>query len=353
MKGYYDLAFLFKELKSWTVILMTALMITPMLTLLITLITLITTGNWGFDDLPCVEFFCPVVSRIRLAQSDVAGVSPDDDHLNHHHHQDFTNFTIWPGNLTGDSERYNVARKTGKNGMLLTKGQGVRSLTTTTGTTGTTRTYVGMAVAFDYGDDQDHGVHSRYKSEPSRRLALQLLNVLNPEALAENAIEWSGPLVEGVMYDKDKSQIRFELTHAIGLSFQNTTACEVQYSQTCCGDYNNITLGRICYADSAEQCAIENDGETVVLASFSIVDNTLIATAAVNESGHHHGPTQSSTRSKASETTQSKQHLSPRVPGKIPKYIDFGLTDFPQCSIVNSAGLALAPFAPVTVTLKQ
>lgn len=31
-----------------------------------------------------------------------------------------------------------------------------------------------MAVAFDYGDNQDHGVHSRYKSEPARRLALQV-----------------------------------------------------------------------------------------------------------------------------------------------------------------------------------
>ena len=33
------------------------------------------TGNWGFDDLPCVEFYCPVITRIRLAQADVAGVS--------------------------------------------------------------------------------------------------------------------------------------------------------------------------------------------------------------------------------------------------------------------------------------
>ena len=26
------------------------------------------TGNWGFDQMPCVANYCPVISRIRLAQ---------------------------------------------------------------------------------------------------------------------------------------------------------------------------------------------------------------------------------------------------------------------------------------------
>ena len=26
-------------------------------------------GNWGFDDMPCVANYCPVITRIRLAQA--------------------------------------------------------------------------------------------------------------------------------------------------------------------------------------------------------------------------------------------------------------------------------------------
>lgn len=29
------------------------------------------TGNWGFDNMPCVENYCPVISRIRLALGDI------------------------------------------------------------------------------------------------------------------------------------------------------------------------------------------------------------------------------------------------------------------------------------------
>merc|ERR1719305_1005235 len=31
-------------------------------------------GNWGFDNLPCTANYCPVITRIRLAQADVAGM---------------------------------------------------------------------------------------------------------------------------------------------------------------------------------------------------------------------------------------------------------------------------------------
>ena len=36
-----------------------------------------------------------------------------------------------------------------------------------------------------------------------------------------------------------------------------------------------------------------------------------------------------------------------------PRFVDYGQTDFPQCSVVYSIGVALGPFGPTPITTAQ
>merc|ERR1712185_167694 len=115
------------------------------------------------------------------------------------------------------------------------------------------------------------------------------------------------------------------LDFAAGLSLQPTTMCEVQYSGQCCGNSSfpapaGPVLGRVCTAIHASACTATN-GRQVVLANVTVnaTANRLVFTAQLG-------------------------NASDRA-----RWIDFSLTDFPQCSVHNREGLALGPFGPLAV----
>ena len=225
-------------------------------------------GNWGFDQLPCTYDYCPVISRIRLAQADVQA-----------------------------SGRANV----------------------------------GMAVSYDNGDDEAHGVHSRFKSEPARRLALELLRAAygKAEAEAPAPLGVASVLSRAGGHDGGGSAavtVGVPLQHALGLTLHPTTRCEVQYSKQCCGNTTfpapkGPVLGRLCTATNATDCTAA-DGARVVLANVTVdpAANRLIFSATL-----------------------------PAADQQV-RWLDFSLTDFPQCAVHNSDGLALGPFGPIEVT---
>lgn len=213
------------------------------------------TGNWGFDDLPCTETYCPVITRIRLAQADVVG-------------------------------------------------QG--------GLGNTPLPYAGMAYAFDWGDNQDHGVHPRFKTEPARRMALQLLQHGFGQKVA------LAPRFQAATtnYNGNVVTVTFKMKNDDKLHLVPANLCKEQYSKKCC-DYGDgkPLIARICTASKIGDCA--SDGDKIINAHVEIKDGVLLATADVTNS------------------INSAQ------------YIDFSFTDFPECIVVNSAGLPLGPFGPV------
>ena len=184
-------------------------------------------GNWGFDKLPCTYDYCPVISRIRLAQSDVL-----------------------------HSGRVNV----------------------------------GMAVSYDNGDDQAHGVHSRYKSEPSRRLAYDLARLAFNSTLDARAPEVQGTI--GVISRKGRSvKVGVPLINAKGLKLAPTTKCEVQYSKQCCGNAtypapDGPILGRLCTLADHSGC-MAADGKNVLLANVTVdaAAHRLVFSATLSEEG--------------------------------------------------------------------
>ena len=184
-----------------------------------------------------------------------------------------------------------------------------------------------MAIAMDNGDNQDHGVHPRYKSEPARRVALQMLHLAYPSSdpnassfsslPPSGGLAYSGPIVTGATV-QNGSVVVVEMDFADGLSFHNTTQCENQYSKTCCGDFKNVILGRLCFLKNVTACEAQSDGNDVVLASFSL-------------------DTQTNTLVVRPNSTAPEER-------RAPTRLDFSLTDFPQCAVINSAGIALGPF---------
>ena len=87
----------------------------------------------------------------------------------------------------------------------------------------------------------------------------------------------------------------------------------------------------LCTAGTAEACARDADGKTVFNANVLIggaassVGVTAVATIVISAGG---------------------------VVGK-PRFVDYGQMDFPQCSVVNSIGVALGPFGPTPITTVQ
>lgn len=236
------------------------------------------TGNWGFDQMPCVANYCPVISRIRLAQADVVG----------------------QGGPPSASER--GAPLPGAPSFPLSD------------------TF--MAVAYDQGDNQQHGVHSRFKSEPAHRLALQLIHTA-----FGTSTPYSGPLPLSAHHATSTTlaalagskqgaiSVRVVVSHSSMLRLNDTHTCNEQFEKKCCAAGASGFGARICTAAVPTGCAIAADGKTVFDANVTIDSPTsILVTAAA--------------------TTVST----------VASFVEFGVTDFPQCSVVNEIGIALGPF---------
>jgi len=180
-------------------------------------------GNWGFDDLPCTSSYCPVITRVRQGQTDaVSGAAGCDD-----------------------CDRL---------------------------------TNAGVAISHDFGDDEAHGVHSRFKAEPARRVSLQLRKLalgeldLVADLPAPSATLAGRPAVTGRVSSAAEAVEVVRWTHtgfcvttrlsgafdAVqvtvpleggngGLRAVETTMCNETYSGTCCeGGDSGVVMGRLC-----------------------------------------------------------------------------------------------------------
>jgi len=228
------------------------------------------TGNWGFESLPCVASYCPVIARIKLAQADVAGLGG-------------------AGNATEN---------------------------------------VAMAVADDWGATQSAGVHPPFKTQPAQRVARQLLALAFGEG---SGVAATGPVVASaalVAHAPSSGGATVTLSfsfsaNADGLTLQGTNDCDQQYSKKCCNSDGAAgpVMGRFCTHANATLCAADaGDGgdNGVYLAQFALSDSKLTATATVTN-------------------------------GQPVRYVDYQMTDFPQCKVVNKDGLPLSTFGPLAV----
>ena len=238
------------------------------------------TGNWGFDHLPCVANYCPVISRIRLAQGDVVGQAGPP---------------IAPLHGTPAFPLKNTF----------------------------------MAVAYDQGDNQAHGVHSRFKSKPAHRLALQVLHTAFAGFTPPGAGDYSGPLPVSASSDHRGKEggaaaaaatrvtsVTVQLSHAAaGVRLNDTRTCNEQFGKLCCGAGNTAFGARICTAAKHEDCEKDANGQTVFNANVTVGSGVTIVLSAMGVVG-------------------------------TPTFVDFGQTDFPQCSVVGTGtGIALGPFS--------
>lgn len=179
-----------------------------------------------------------------------------------------------------------------------------------------------MAVAYDQGDNQQHGVHPRFKSEPARRLALQLIH----NAFGTST-PYSGPLpVSAHLATKatvlsgheGAACVRVVVSHSTMLRLNDTHTCNEQFERKCCAAGATGFGARICTAAAAADCAKDADGKTVFNANVTIDSPTSILVTAI-----------------AAGNSMSSAAAS---------FVEFGVTDFPQCSVVNELGIALGPF---------
>lgn len=179
-----------------------------------------------------------------------------------------------------------------------------------------------MAVAYDQGDNQQHGVHSRFKSEPARRLALQLIHTA-----FGTSTPYSGPLPVSAHLATNTAvlsghagaaSVRVVVSHSAMLRLNDTRTCNEQFERKCCAAGATGFGARICTAVKAADCAKDADGKTVFNANVTIDSPTSILVTALGV-----GSAMSSIAA---------------------SFVEFGVTDFPQCSVVNELGIALGPF---------
>ena len=214
-----------------------------------------------------------------------------------------------------------------------------------------------MAVAFDQGDNQAHGVHSRFKSKPAARLALQL--VFTAFGVAADDNEYSGPLLLGPVASTSVvgaaaeesaaapaavTSVSIRLSHAAGLRLNDTQTCNEQFKRLCCGAGPTAFGARICTAATAAGCAHDADGKTVFNANVTIgpAATAVSGTVASQDSRGHDGA------AAAANSVGTIVLSAVGVVGK-PTFVDYGQTDFPQCSVVNRIGVALGPFGPTPI----
>ena len=179
------------------------------------------TGNWGFDNMPCVANYCPVISRIRLAQADIVA-------------------------------------------------QGGPPVAPLAGTPKFPLPNAFMAVAYDEGDNQAHGVHSRFKTVPAHRLALQLIATAFKDAALPHG--HSGPLPVSARAGAAEAglSVRVALSHATGLRLNDTHTCNEQFEKKCCKAGATGFGARICTAAAPQACAKDADKKTVFNAVVTV-----------------------------------------------------------------------------------
>eukprot|EP00937_MAST-01D_sp_MAST-1D-sp2_P002285 g2285.t1 len=268
------------------------------------------TGNWGFEGLPCVASYCPVIARIKLAQADVAGVG-------------------------GDGSASPAVAPTAA---------------------------VGMAIADDWGGTQASGVHPPFKTQPAQRVARQLLRV----AFGDAAVQADGPRVVGARGLAQRARgaggaggdggggssrngtaaqrIVFTLApRADGaahvLRFEGTNDCDQQYSKLCCGSdgAGGPVLGRVCTHANATLCAADA-GDGVYEASFALESGG----AGTRGGG---GDAAGAAGAAAVVLTATADVPS----GETVRWVDYAMTDFPQCKVVDQDGLPMSTFGPLAV----
>lgn len=172
---------------------------------------------------------------------------------------------------------------------------------------------------------EDHGVHSRYKTEPARRLSWQVRAKAFDEA--DVAAEPPAPdftargRVEMATSPKAVTVVTVPLVNvgAAGVMLNGTTKCNQTYSGECCSG-DGLVVARVCTADAAVDCEVDDEGDGVVYdAAVAVADDgrSLLFTTA-----------------------------SPLAEGTTARWLDAYRTDFPLCAVVDVAGgLAMSPFA--------
>ena len=173
-----------------------------------------------------------------------------------------------------------------------------------------------MAIAIDQGDNQGHGVHPRFKTEPAHRLALQIMHTAFGGQFNG---KYSGPLPLSAA--NSAGGVSVKLSHSSGLRLNDTHTCNEQFKRLCCKAGATAFGARICTAAKAKDCVLPADGKTIFDANVTVgADGASITISAAG------------------------------VPRSAATFVDFGQTDFPQCSVVNDIDVALGPFfVPVTV----
>lgn len=199
---------------------------------------------------------------------------------------------------------------------------------------------VGMAVAHDHGSDEAHGVHPRSKSEPARRLALQTLHFAFgdtatpylpplPSTFAtyslgervrlrsKGAFQQQYPNASKTILRTRSVTVELDLDHADNAMLVDSVECQNQYKGLCCNGGSPV-MGRVCTTNNVTACAIDADGDLVVNAVMTVQDGILRAVADLAE-------------------------------GAEPKWVEYAVTDFPQCTVVNAAGISMGPFGPIPI----
>jgi hypothetical protein len=117
------------------------------------------------------------------------------------------------------------------------------------------------------------------------------------------------------------------------LKLNDTQTCKQQFGGECCQATSTAFGARVCLATDPADCARDADGKLVFNADVTIGGVGGI-TARQGEAG-------------AAGTIV----LTPAgVPGgSTVTFVEFGVTDFPQCAVFNSINAALGPFGPFPV----
>ncbi|KAJ1454043.1 hypothetical protein M885DRAFT_566797 [Pelagophyceae sp. CCMP2097] len=150
-------------------------------------------GNANFDGLACDANFCPVVSRVRLAQADVAGV--------------------------GNASQAFADDK------------------------------VGVVMAFDYGDDLAHGV-------PAQRLSWQVRCVAFGEAIHADAplpLLIRNAAKEGLAWTRNSETVVVKVALDRAVELRGTNACNITYTGECCSGAG-LVVARLCANANAADC---------------------------------------------------------------------------------------------------
>ena len=179
-----------------------------------------------------------------------------------------------------------------------------------------------MAVAYDQGFG---GVHSPHKQPVAHRMALQLRRVALGEALGPSE---RGPTLLGACFaafdnSTNTSTIDVRLNNSDGLFLNATQSCS-----DCCGPKGNLGMFHVSMASSsgseqwvaATMAVSSGGGGLSVVAQMGNLEPALV-------DGHG-----------------SSHPIKQQVFG-----LRYATGNLPQCAVLNSAGIPLAPFNAITI----